>query len=299
MRNPNWWRTIFASIVLAFLLRRGFHIPFFTTFVAFGIIYTMQIVMTEMREGVEAAKETALFFLRIVGAMVIFLFLRFIFAGLLGLYPVDSLGTMDGMGGIKGVLVGRNTPTSVAFELLFALAAGGMSVAYVRGKGRGAIHAIFAVALLSLMIQIATPKWSGTFLSRQEADTTLIKKGVLGTAFGEIKKFLVGEEGLKKESKETAVREVVLHRKPKETYTPVGECWTPCELYVDFPFRIRTDGQRVGIQWPGLGTVIHYPAVGKIESPPEATSGSPKFTSDEGRSVLIQLDRKETIWLAQ
>src|SRR3989344_2815099 len=108
MQNPNWWRTIFASAMLAILLKAGLHVPFLTPFIALGIIFLTQVVFTEMRIGVDKTWAGMKLAGNMVMGVVIFLALRFLAAGVLGLYPIDTYGVINNSGGLQEILPGRD-----------------------------------------------------------------------------------------------------------------------------------------------------------------------------------------------
>ena len=176
--NPNWIRTIFASFMLAILLRVGLAIPFLTTFITLGIIYVMHVVLTEMGPGAETAWAWTKLAGNVGIGIVIFIALRFIGAQVVGLYPIDTYRALDS-GGLYGILPAHDVSKAVAFEILFAFVAGGLSVAWVKGK-RGVVGAIFGISLAIVVLQAATPKYAATWPNRDQVSTNLINHGLVG-----------------------------------------------------------------------------------------------------------------------
>jgi len=232
--NPNWWRVGFASFVLAILLRVGLAIPFSTTFVALGIIFLTQIIYTEMRTGVDRTLAGMALVRNMAIGLVVFLALRFIAAGVLDLYPVDTYDTLASGKGLFGLLPAREIPKVVMWEILFAFVAGGIAVAWSQDRNRRLVGTVFAVSLVVVSMQIGLPRYSATFPSRTEVDSLLAEKklrGIIASSFGS----------------GSPPAYVTM------TPTPYNQCSTSpsCEMYVDWGTDIKSGAQPVLVWFNG------------------------------------------------
>ncbi len=185
MQNPNWIRTILASIALAILLKIGFAIPLMTSFVALGIIYLAQVVATEMRPGLDTAKGWLKFMGNAILGVVAFLALRLIATSLLGLPLAATYQKLEDSGGLYWTLFGADVSNVILWEILFAIVAGGLVALWVRGKGGKLVMAVFVIAFLVTSLQVRFPK-SASAVSAEGAmwdaklESRIKEKGALG-----------------------------------------------------------------------------------------------------------------------
>lgn len=56
---------------------------------------------------------------------------------------------------------------------------------------------------------------------------------------------------------------------------------TPCSAYIDYKFRIRTEGHPLNIKFQGVKDPVIYPGEGKFDVPPESKAGELFFTSPD------------------
>lgn len=184
--NPNWVSTIVASLLLALLLKVALHIPFLTTFITIGVIYIMGVVKAQMAV-VGSSAGTVWQWIKnarnVMMGVVVFLALRFLAAGVLGLYLIDTYSAVDSSGGLFGILPGRDTSKVILWEMTFAFFAGQLTKMWVQGTHKFPVRAIIVGSWFILSLQIAFPKYVSTFLSRAELDQVLATNGLRGTFF--------------------------------------------------------------------------------------------------------------------
>lgn len=284
--NPNWIRTVIASILLAWLLKEGFEIPFFNTFVAIATIYVMNVVMTEMKTGVQTSWAWIKNAGKVAMGIIIFLALRFIIGWVIDLHPPETYRTvMDSPGRLKGILFGQNTPQAtmrvVMFEILFAFVAGGLTVAWAQGKKRGLVGGIFAVSLLIVSMQIALPTYAKTWPSREMVSTNLVEHGVWGVTKGGIGGLLFGRDTKSSPLPSTATSTTLLVLR----YEGV----TPCSTRIDYRAQIWGDGPDFLVQFPGIENPILF-GRGKFTAPDGVKVGETFFkAADPTQPVTIRV----------
>jgi len=189
----KWVRPCFAGTVLAILLRIGLGIPILTTFVSLAIIYVMHLLMTEMGSGVQTALKLTKSAGNMLMGVVIFLALRFLAAKALGLYPASTYDQIDSSGGFRWILPGYDISSVILWEVMFAFVAGGLSVAWVKGQHRKIVVGIFAVSLLILSLQLAFPKYTATWASKDQTSRNLTEHGVVGASVKAVCTLLFGQ----------------------------------------------------------------------------------------------------------
>jgi len=166
-----------STILLSWFLNEAWEIPFFTTFLAIGIIFVMDVVERNIgEEGIKRVQTFAGWAFKIALGLVIFLALRLLMGKAIGLYPVDTYEVTRGSAGITGVLVGRDISKVILWEIMFAFVAGGL---VTQGK-RKLVGMIFVISFMVLTLQVAFPKYTATWANRDEISSTLKKNGVLG-----------------------------------------------------------------------------------------------------------------------
>ena len=185
----------FASILLAIFLRVGLGVPILTTFITVGIIYLTHVLWIELGTGIRTAWSGTRLVANLALGVVVFLALRYLFGGLIGLYPIDTFETINGSGGLYGILPSRDIPRAVMVEVLFAFVAGGLVVAWAQDRAKRVVNMIFVGSLAILSLQIALPKYTDTFPSRDEVSTTLVNKGVVGATFKGVGALMFGKSG--------------------------------------------------------------------------------------------------------
>lgn len=190
-QNPNWIRTILASIGLAILLKAGFAVPLMTSFVALGIIYLARVVATEMRPGLDTAKGWLKFMGNTLLGVVTFLALRLIATSFLGLPLAQTYQKLEDSGGLYWTLFGADVSNVILWEILFAILAGGLVVAWIRGRGGKLVMAIFVIAFLVVTLQVRFPK-SAEAVSAESAgwdtklETRIKEKGAFGAILPDV-----------------------------------------------------------------------------------------------------------------
>ena len=80
--------------------------------------------------------------------VIIFLTLRFLAAGVLGLYPIDTYGAMNDAGGLYGILPGHDVSKSDHVEIVFAMVAGQITVMWVKGTHKLPVRVVIVTSLL-------------------------------------------------------------------------------------------------------------------------------------------------------
>jgi hypothetical protein len=71
------------------------------------------------------------------------------------------------------------------------------------------------------------------------------------------------------------------------------ECFTPCSADIEWPFKIRTDGDPLRIKFQGTGWFDH-PGKGYVQAPSQMQSGNTEFISPDEKNprVRVQVYRK-------
>jgi len=188
----NLIRTIFASLVLAILLRVGLGIPVITTFIALLIIYVTHLVMTEMKSGMTTTWGWMKSLGNVAMGLVVFLAIRFLAAKALGLYPIETYGAIDAAGGLRWILPGHDISTVILWEICFAMVAGQITVMWAKGTHRMPVATIIVMSLVILTLRIAYPKYVDSWATRDEVSNTLIDHGVVGSSARGLYIFLFG-----------------------------------------------------------------------------------------------------------
>ncbi|OGI76210.1 hypothetical protein A3C67_03270 [Candidatus Nomurabacteria bacterium RIFCSPHIGHO2_02_FULL_42_19] len=293
--NPNWIRATVASVLLAILLKVGVGIPFLTTFVALGIIYVTQIVFTELGSGVAIAWRGMRLTANVAMGIIIFLALRFLAAKTLGLYPADTYGNVDDSGGAYSILVGHDVSSVILWEVCFAFVAGGLAVAWANGKERRIVGTIFVVSLAILSIQIAFPKYVGTWPNRDTISTTLVDNGVVGTSAKGAWAFMFGKPA-PPPPPNVVYSPVVGRAVAQEVVSPprLINATTPVALSVDYEFNLEANVP-IRIKYADGQEYIHQPGEKCQQAPTPRGLGPKVFTDpkDPGKVVSFRLYRLE------
>lgn len=270
MQNPNWIRATLASIMLAILLRVGLGIPFFTTFIALGIIFVTHVVFTEMGTGVTNLWSGIKLTSNMVMGLVVFLALRFLAAKVLGLYPADTYETIDNSGGLRWILPGHDISSVILWEVCFAFVAGKLTVDWANNKSK-TVGAIFVASLLVLTLQIALPKYTATWPNRDVVSATLVDNGVLGATAKGARVFLVGKPTPPPPAGSPATVYVpVVTGPPQIVYGT-----TPATIVADYGYNLESDAP-IMVKYPGEKEFLFTPG-GCQHLPQPRESGPKKF----------------------
>lgn len=192
--KTHWIKVGIATAILAILIKTVLHIPFITIFVTVVVVYSLHIVWNKL--GMKTSTLTTAWgwvnsTLSVAMGLVIFVVLRFIVAKVTNLYPVDTWEEIGKGGSFYWIVRGHNMSSIILWEILFAFIAGGLSVAWFKGK-HGIVGAIFGISLLILSLQIAFPNYTATWPSREAVGTNLVHHGVAGTTLKAGWRFLWG-----------------------------------------------------------------------------------------------------------
>ena len=66
---------------------------------------------------------------------------------------------------------------------------------------------------------------------------------------------------------------------PIEALIFVTECWTPCNAYIGYKYKIRGEGSPLRIIFWNIDKPIDYPGEGDFKTPKDFQPGDTKFTS--------------------
>lgn len=179
--KAHWITVGIASAILAILIKAVLHVPFTTMFVSVVTIYSMYVVLEKLGitpKKIETAWGWARKALNIGLVLVLCLVLRYIAAKVTNVYPSDTLAERGET--FHWLLRGHNMASTILWEIIFALLAGGLAVAYVYGKGRFLVTTILVVSFWILSLQMALPEYTKTLHNRHEVSTNFVKHGTIG-----------------------------------------------------------------------------------------------------------------------
>lgn len=86
-------------------------------------------------------------------------------------------------------------------------------------------------------------------------------------------------------------------KQPVEALIFVSECWTPCNTYIGYKYKIRGEGNPLRITFWKIDEPIDYPGEGDFKTPEKFQPGDTKFISlNKVRPhVRVQIYKKTTI----
>ena len=283
--------TLIASFLLAFVLKEAWEIPISSTLLAVGIIYFMHVVVGQMGSGITTAKKWLENAGKVVMAMVIFLALRFIAWDVLNLSPVETFKMVKGAGGATHMLP-NGMPRRVLWEIIFAMFAGGLTIAYVQDKGRTIVKTIFGLSLFILSLQLGFPSYAKTWPNREAVSTNLVRHGVVGTAVIGTWRLAFGPS----DQQPTTSTAPVAAKPAEDALVLKSEKVTPCEAFVGYNYKIRTDGHPLRIKFKGCDW-IEFPAEGDFSPPATFEAGEARFASPDRlhQNVKVQVYEKVKI----
>jgi hypothetical protein len=226
--------------------------------------YVLQLVETRFGAGIGVAKQWAMTGLRIAGALVIFLALRFLVGQWLRIYPVDTHQMWGTAGGVKGLFWGHAAESALIWELLFAFVAGGLVYLWSRGKARKLVAMVFVGSFIIVTLQLMFPMWAQTWPNRNDIDEALTKKGLVGTIAEPLKALRGKDYPICVETQDGV--ELSLKVKPQAELQLSPDCWSGWVVLPEHArFRVRSpgdmeylflDGRRLfvsGKEWKWLG----------------------------------------------
>ena len=284
--NPNWIRTGFIILFVAFLLRAGLGVPPTSTVVALGIIYLTHVLASEFGGAVKTVWTGFRGAVVMMMGVAIFLSLRLLAAKVLGLFPADSYAKVGDSGGFYWIFGGHDVSTMILWEVMFAFVAGKITWHWTQGRGKK-VEALFVFSLFLLSAQIAYPEWVDSWSTRREISISLKDRGVLGTAWRGVRMIAVGKSTLPlppPASSPATARSVA-------AAAPIGQCLTPCTMYVGENIEIRTDsGRSVLVRFFGKLDFIRLPKPGgDAITPEEFAPGDAEFASPDGESTPVRV----------
>lgn len=169
-----------VAIATAIILRILLPVPVLTGFAVLMFLILLQVLESRFGTGLKTAKERIAAAGRVVAGLTIFIALRFLAGQVLRLYPIDAYNKMAPIGGLKGIFWGRGADFALTWEILFALVAGALVLAWSRGKYRRLVATVFVVSLIVTTLQLVLPRWVNTWPKREEIDNALAEKGLRG-----------------------------------------------------------------------------------------------------------------------
>jgi hypothetical protein len=177
---------VVVSLVGALLLRFFFAVlpvPVSTGFTVILFLFALQYFQAKLTGGIATALKLGRIALNTALGLAIFLALRFLAAKSLGIYPAVTDEVLHNSGGLYLILFGKDISNWILWEMSFMFVAGGLTIAFVRGKGmaRWIVGTIFVVSLIALTIQVSFPKYSVTYPSKADLDTELARNGLKRT----------------------------------------------------------------------------------------------------------------------
>lgn len=272
----KWIEITVVSLLLAILLRAGLGVPVLSTFIALSIIYVTHLVMAQMETGVTTALGWVKSSGNVAMGVVIFLAIRFIAAKVLGLYPIETYGAIDASGGLVGILPGQDVSSVILWEICFAMVAGQITVMWVKGTHKMPVRIIIVTSLMILTLQIAYPKYTASWASRDEVSDTLVNHGVVGSAVKGVWVFMFGRPTPPPAHPTT---QVVATAKTAET---LKREVTPCSIHIKKgKFDIWTDGHPVWIKFNGVQEWVSYPGQGDFQAPSGILPGEMLIVSSD------------------
>ena len=215
--------------------------------------------------------------------VIIFLTLRFLAAGVLGLYPIDTYGAINDAGGLYGILPGHDVSKVIMWEVVFAMVAEHIMVMWVKGTHKLPVRVVIVTSLLVLGLQIAVPDYTNTWASRSDVSTTLEHNGVVGAAAKGTWVFLFGKPTPKPTATPLSAPAPTHASRP-----PIVTATTPASIRADYHFRIEADGP-IWVQYPGEKPVLFTPGKGFQQLPQPREPGEKVFTASNGGHVGFRL----------
>jgi len=167
----------FIAVVAAAIIRMLLPVPVTTGFAILMFFFMLQLVETRFGVGIGVAKRWATTALRIAGALVIFIALRFLVGQWLRIYPTDTHQMWGNAGGIKGLFWGHAAEQALVWELLFAFVAGGLVYLWSRGRARKLVAMAFVGSLIIVTGQLVFPMYAATWPNRYDIDQALTQNG--------------------------------------------------------------------------------------------------------------------------
>ncbi len=144
-----------------------------TGFALLFLIFMMQIIEDRYASGLSETRRLVLKTIRVGGAVVLFLTLRFLVGQALSLYPSESRILWNRSWGAFDLFWGKAAPIVLIWEILFAIVAGKLMLLWEQKKRgwTGLVNTIFVVSLAIATMQIVFPKTWATVPSLNNWDT--------------------------------------------------------------------------------------------------------------------------------
>jgi hypothetical protein len=283
--KTHWWKVGIASAILAILIKAVLPISFTTMFISILVIYSIHVVWGQIGSQITTVWGWIKSTRHAAAGVVIFLALRYIIAQVIGLYPIDTYHSLDSGGILKGILPGRDVPKTIMFESLFALVAGGITVAWAQeGKYRWFINGVLGFSLLVVILQITCPKYVAKWPNWDRISANLDENGFGGTMMKGTKYIIAGRPAPKPTPAQTAAAITT-----KATVLRF-DGFTPCKPPIDFVFELDTQGDPISLKFPSVPAPLEYCGKGTINAPTNRTSGAVFITSlDPAKQARVRI----------
>lgn len=285
-QNPEWIRGILVSFALAIALRAGFGIPVMTGLMAIMIIFLSQVLLTDLKVGFQASLKGLKFTTNLIGGVVIFLAIRFLLSGVIGIYPIDSRDLLWSRGGLEGLAWSRDISIILLWEMVFAFVTGKLVANWVNDKDHGMVKLVFATAFSVLTLQLALPTYAKSFPSRDQVGQKLVDRGILGGAWDGLKVVAFGKSATPTPS---ATQPSAAYAPTEPTLVLRRECITPCSADIQWPVQIWGDGPEFLVRFKGIQNPVRY-GRGKHSAPEGVNVGETFFeAADPAQPVVIRV----------
>ena len=255
-------------------------------------VYVMGVVKAQMAvvgTGVGAVWRWIKNSRNVLAGVAVFLVLRFLAGKVLGLYPIDTYGAIDSSKDPYGILLGKNTPEIILWEITFAMVAGQLTKMWVTGTNKTPVRVIIVIALFILtwrwILPLALPELYSTLPSGSDVDKGLAKKS---------KSFFSPPPPSTNTPPAT-----VATAKPVETLVLMYEGITPCSIDIQYRAKIRTDGDPLLIKFTGVAEWFPHPGKGAVDGPKGVQAGETKFVSADTNRPNVKVWVYKKIFTAQ
>ncbi len=178
--RKDWFHALLAAACFSILGGTLYGSPVFRTFFTVAFVLVTRYLAGKLGITTSGIGATFAFAGRTFAITIAFFALRYLFGQAFHIYQVDALNDFMADGGYRGMLLGHQTPASLAYEILIFMLLWAIIAAWFK-KG-WVLKLIAVVGMGAIVLGIVFPGWGASLPEkRRRIDESLANKGIIKT----------------------------------------------------------------------------------------------------------------------